>query len=71
MYFQDNLSYYVYWNQGTQFILPWTENQYVNLLNTNQSTSFDKSDISEGPILYPALTDHYDKNPKAIDLYSK
>jgi len=26
---------YAYWNQGTQFTLPWTTNQYVNLLNTS------------------------------------
>jgi hypothetical protein len=26
---------YAYWNQGTHFTLPWTTNQYVNLLNTS------------------------------------
>lgn len=26
---------YAYWIQGTQFTLPWTTNQYVNLLNTS------------------------------------
>lgn len=26
---------YAYWNQGTHFSLPWTTNQYVNLLNTS------------------------------------
>jgi hypothetical protein len=28
-------STYAFWNQGTQFTLPWTINQYVNLLNTS------------------------------------
>ncbi len=42
--------YYIYWDQGTHFILPWTDNQYAILYNSSSSnpiviSSFNDSDI--------------------------
>ncbi|MBN2424943.1 MAG: hypothetical protein JXB44_07980 [Calditrichaceae bacterium] len=51
MYFQG-LQSYVYWNQGTHFTLPWTQNQYVYLYNSNSPGS---PGVLESPEEMPKL----------------
>ncbi len=45
MYYQDVPASYVYWNQGSNFTLPWTDNQKAELWN-----SFKKSSIKGSPV---------------------
>jgi hypothetical protein len=81
MYYQDQPSSYCYWNQGSHFTLPWTNNQKAELLNNNKSASIgtvDKSNMVPAQFsnisvsnLYPAQSFTYEKDPNAIDLYSK
>jgi PKD repeat protein len=58
MYYQDSPSNYVYWNQGSNFILPWTDNQYYELwsnLKTSQAIGpADDISVSAG-LLIPSL----------------
>jgi PKD repeat protein len=81
MYWQGSTTTYVYWNQGTHFTLPWTNNQYANLSSDSKSENIspiDKSnmfttqfsDISVSNLL-PAQSFVYKKDPNAIDLYCK
>jgi PKD repeat protein len=83
MYSEDN-TFYVYWNQGTHFILPWTDNQFVSLLNTAKSGNnvFISDDSDQHPnlvhensllTLYPWDNDliHQQKDPNSIDHYCK
>lgn len=78
MYYKDATTYYTYWNQGTHFTLPWTNNQVANLSNTIKSNSvfspFEISNVksinvSEVFHLIPAQPVDFTKDTNAIDLY--
>lgn len=44
-YFESNPSSYVYWDQGVQFTLPWTQNQQANLGNNRISAGLNGENI--------------------------
>jgi hypothetical protein len=81
MYWQTAPTSYSYWNQGTHFNLTWTNNQYVNLLNTGKSINIgtdNKSNIIHSQFsditvsnVFPIQSFIYKKDPYAIDLYCK
>lgn len=50
MYWQGTINY-TYWNQGTHFTLPWTDNQSANLTNNNK-TENNGSDTTSDALLF-------------------
>jgi len=74
MYYQDAPTSYVYWNQGVHFTLPWTNNQSVELYNSNKKASIDVNLVqisSDAATLVPELIRKKKSmfDDKAIELY--
>lgn len=42
--------YYIYWDQGTHFTLPWTDNQYTTLYNSNSSNPIVINSVNDPDI---------------------
>lgn len=73
-YYQDLTNYYTYWNQGTHFNLPWSQNQHVTLVNNIKGNN--EIDIKAQMIWNPEMLYSVDINPmnvkkftNAIDLF--
>ena len=79
MYYQDQPTWYTYWDQGTHFTLPWTDNQSAYLLNTTKLESVHgesrlnalTSSNSQTSNMIPAKTIYFQKDPKAKKLFCK
>jgi PKD repeat protein len=75
IYWQDNMSVYYYWNQGTHFTLPWTNNQSTTLIATSKSGDEIKSKTTV--LSMPGISEMrstpliFRSDPDAKDLYCK
>jgi PKD repeat protein len=80
MYWEDNPSMFTYWAQGSDFTLPFTDNQFADISFTIKSNK-NNPDNSKGSVpvlakmpgsrLKPAKSFSFKENPKSIQLYSK
>ncbi len=79
VYMASSPAYYIYSDQGSNFTFPWTENQYVSIVNYNKKSAFDQTkenDIENkftiGSLIKANDIKPYVKTDKnAIDLYCK
>ena len=76
MYYQDAPTAYTYWDQGTHFTLPWTNNQKAELYNSHKKSSVEGTPVkinSNPEFLIPETKTNsklvFDKN--AVKLYCK